>query len=182
MRLMMVAAVCPPSSEPANSQLRRLSTRGLILRSLALLLISTKGKIDVYEQSKPPIQRVGNCFRQVSIFWWHEVLIFIEPFFKHRKLWHGESLSQILSLYLGNVDCDALDIKQTFDDSHRKFGCDWVVRPSIFKVAMNVSPSMLQTLRHLRLSNCIYWCRLFAGHLCSSKELVVGKRECSVSE
>jgi hypothetical protein len=44
MRLMIVAAVCPPSSEPANSQLRRDKTIGLMQRSLALLLISTNGR------------------------------------------------------------------------------------------------------------------------------------------
>lgn len=131
--LMMVAAVLPPSSEPAKSQFRLLKTNGLMLRSLLIIVANfNKGEVEVCQKSLPAVERVCDCFSEFC-FWRLKWLSFIEPDPKLIDFRFCNLLTYPMSLAGGNFRCGLLISKEAFDHSHWEFNCNRILNYFAFE-------------------------------------------------
>lgn len=97
--------------------------------------------VGVEAECIPALEGVGDSIGELG-FRGFFVKVFIEPEFEKSKFWFGQSLSHIFALFFGKLLRDALNVKETFDYSHGEFDRDLVVKPSIFKAAVNMRPAV----------------------------------------
>lgn len=100
-----------------------------------------KRMLKVDKKSLPAVEGVGNCFAEFR-FWRLKASAFIKPVFEQKGFGLGESLTKVKTLCRREGSCETLNIEKAFDYAHGKFSSDGVEFPSIFEIAMNVSPAV----------------------------------------
>lgn len=97
--------------------------------------------LEVDEKRLPPIECVRNRVSEFS-FRWLYILPFVEPDLEAFDFRLGEPLTNISSSLARERFSCALDVKETFDHAHRKLRANRIDGPGVFKVAMNVRPTV----------------------------------------
>lgn len=96
---------------------------------------------EIYEKSGPAIERVGDCLAELCL-WKNSMFCFVEPLFKKSNFRLCETLANVEAFFRTQSRSHALNVEEALDNSHWKLGCNRIVFPGIFEVAMHMSPAI----------------------------------------